>query len=45
MVPIIPAIGEPGEARAAVEQFLKTLHLMHLGVTKPDCTPLIARWG
>jgi hypothetical protein len=41
MVRIIPAMGEPPASRAAVEQFLAAPHLMHLGVTEPDGTPLV----
>jgi hypothetical protein len=41
MVRIIPAMGEPPATRASVEHFLVAPHLMYLGVTEPDGTPLV----
>jgi hypothetical protein len=41
IVHIIPAMGEPPATREAVEQFLASPRLLHLGVTEPDRTPLV----
>jgi hypothetical protein len=34
-------MGEPPAARAAVERFLASARILHLGVTEPDGTPLV----
>lgn len=41
MVRIISAMEEPPAARAAVDRFLAAPHLMYLGVTEPNGTPLV----
>lgn len=41
MVRIIPAMNEPPASQAAVDQFLASPRLLHLGVTESDGTPLV----
>jgi hypothetical protein len=41
MVRIISAMNEPPASPAAVDQFLASPRLLHLGVTEPDGTPLV----